>query len=96
MRFRSRRTLATGVACAFYITFAAAAASAQPYNFLKIADTSGPFSNFGEPALNDAGTVAFWGVSHNTGGSGPSPSRRPKPPRKCRKIPIVFNLHRLY
>ena len=59
MRFRTPWTLATGAACAFYIAFAAAAASAQPYNFLKITDTSGPFSNFGEPALNNAGAIAF-------------------------------------
>ncbi|MBL9162837.1 MAG: hypothetical protein JNL18_08905 [Planctomycetaceae bacterium] len=59
MRFRSHRSFATVAACAFYIAFAPAAASAQPYNFLKIADTSGPFSNFGEAALNNAGAVAF-------------------------------------
>ncbi len=29
------------------------------FTFVKIADTSGPYSSLGEPSINDTGTVAF-------------------------------------
>jgi len=51
------------------ITFAAmlgllvggiAKAEAVSYTFTKIADSTGPFSSFGPPSVNDRGVVAFW------------------------------------
>jgi hypothetical protein len=44
-------------------------ASAARYTFSNLYDSSGPFSSFAVPALNDSGTVAF-SASLDAGGSG--------------------------
>jgi hypothetical protein len=63
----SRKTLVTGLVAGFLAL--PGAAGALPYTFVNIADTSGPFSSFGHPALNASGTVAFF-AGLDTGGSG--------------------------
>ena len=48
-----------GVFLAATLALSAGNAAAVPYSFTNIADTSGPFLFFGEPSLNNSGTVAF-------------------------------------
>src|SRR5687768_15555447 len=44
-------------------------AAAQTYTFVNVADSTGPYSVFGPPALSDAGAVAFGGF-RDAGGNG--------------------------
>ena len=67
----SRRTAMTAIAAAALLPFVLTTGSALAVTptFINIADTTGPYSTFGNTSINDGGTVAFW-ATLDAGGKG--------------------------